>query len=91
MAAWPAVALVGSYELLMMVIRNAQAPAGEQDEAAHPDDLATDPLHEEAMQVFANDLAANAFPLCVQSVLGSRSDSRGAQRIRGYLAAINAA
>src|SRR6201987_873996 len=27
-AAWPAVALVGSYELLMMVIRGSQAPTG---------------------------------------------------------------
>jgi hypothetical protein len=27
MAAWPAVALVGSYELLMMIIRGAQVPA----------------------------------------------------------------
>jgi hypothetical protein len=26
-AAWPAVALVGSYELLMMVIRSSQVPA----------------------------------------------------------------
>jgi hypothetical protein len=26
-AAWPAVALVGSYELLMVIIRSAQAPA----------------------------------------------------------------
>ena len=32
-AAWPAVALVGSYELLMMIIRDAQVPAdkGERD------------------------------------------------------------
>ena len=27
-AAWPAVALVGSYELLMVIIRSGQAPAG---------------------------------------------------------------
>jgi Protein of unknown function (DUF2637) len=27
-AAWPAVALVGSYELLMVIIRSAQVPAG---------------------------------------------------------------
>lgn len=28
-AAWPAVALVGNYELLMMIIRGAQQPAGD--------------------------------------------------------------
>src|SRR6202046_2799820 len=31
-AAWPAVALVGSYELLMMVIRGSQLPAGRKPE-----------------------------------------------------------
>ena len=32
MAAWPAVALVGPYELLMMVIRNSQVPSSEKSE-----------------------------------------------------------
>jgi hypothetical protein len=37
-AAWPAVALVGSYELLMMVIRGSQAaPGGITDNADNPD------------------------------------------------------
>src|SRR5580658_5378622 len=43
-AAWPAVALVGSYELLMMVIRNSQVSAG--DVAATED--AADPLQGQA-------------------------------------------
>jgi hypothetical protein len=39
-AAWPAVALVGSYELLMMVIRGSQAaPGGITDNADNPDPL----------------------------------------------------
>jgi hypothetical protein len=39
-AAWPAVALVGSYELLMMVIRASQAaPGGMTDSANDPDPL----------------------------------------------------
>ena len=37
-AAWPAVALVGSYELLMMVVRGSQAaPGGITDNADNPD------------------------------------------------------
>src|SRR3984885_11903939 len=41
-AAWPAVALVGSYELLMMVIRTSQAPAGREPDTEHD----ADPLQE---------------------------------------------
>ena len=33
-AAWPAAALVGSYELLMMVIRSSQAQADDSSEGA---------------------------------------------------------
>src|ERR1700729_4171190 len=48
-AAWPAVALVGSYELLMMVIRSSQAvPDGLSDSANIPD-----PLGEQAVEIFA--------------------------------------
>jgi len=39
-AAWPAVALVGSYELLMVVIHNSQEPTGRATEIG-PDTLAT--------------------------------------------------
>ena len=43
-AAWPAVALVGSYELLMMVIRGSQAaPAGIAGSADNPDPYADEP------------------------------------------------
>ncbi len=39
-AAWPTVALVGSYELLMMIIRSSQAvPDGISDGADNPDPL----------------------------------------------------
>jgi Protein of unknown function (DUF2637) len=59
-AAWPAVALVGSYELLMVIIRGAQAPAA----ALRPHDGAsvTDPLEEQAAEVFAAELAADSVP-----------------------------
>src|ERR1700756_2260754 len=59
MAAWPAVALVGSYELLMMVIRTAQAPTGTSSDARLS---MPDPLQERAAQVFADDLAADRVP-----------------------------
>ncbi len=52
--AWPAVALVGGYELLMVIIRSAQAHASAADV---PD---ADPL--QAAQVFANDLVADHLP-----------------------------
>ena len=58
-AAWPAVALVGSYELLMMIIRGAQVPADVTAVAGlpgRPPDA--DPLQMQVAQVFADDLAA---------------------------------
>jgi hypothetical protein len=84
-AAWPAVALVGSYELLMMIIRGAQtvtvAPR-------LPDGVSVaDPLGEHAAVVFAADLAADRVP----SVRAIRSalhvGQPRAQRLREYLAA----
>jgi hypothetical protein len=48
-AAWPAVALMGSYELLTMVIRNSQATSG-----GAPDKTAAgDPLQELVAEMFA--------------------------------------
>src|SRR5580658_8523856 len=47
--AWPAVALVGSYEFLMMVIRNSQVPADGTSETDHN----MDPLQEQATLAFA--------------------------------------
>ena len=58
-AAWPAVALVGSYELLMMIIRGAQVPADVTAVAGlpgRPPDA--DPLQMQVAQVIADDLAA---------------------------------
>ena len=48
-AAWPAVALVGSYELLMMIIRSAQLPGTETALGGAPECMpATDPLQTQA-------------------------------------------
>lgn len=57
-AAWPAVALVGSYELLMMVIRSSQVHAGGAPETEND----ADPLQEQAAELFADDLAADRVP-----------------------------
>jgi hypothetical protein len=81
-AAWPAVALVGSYELLMMVIRNSQASAG----GATACENDADPLHQQAAEVFAEQLAAARVP----SVRAIRAELKVgqvlAQRLRDSLA-----
>jgi hypothetical protein len=82
-AAWRAVALVGSYELLMMVVGSSQAaPHGLSDGADIPH-----PLQEQAAEVFADDLPADRLP----SVRAIRAQlhvgQSGAQRLREYLAA----
>jgi hypothetical protein len=80
--AWPAVALVGSYELLMMVIRSSQAiPHGTPGSPGVPD-----PLQEQAAEIFANELAADRVP----SVRAIRAQLHvgqpRAQRLREHLA-----
>jgi len=58
-AAWPAVVLVGSYELLMMIIRSAQLTEPSTAPGTMPD---TDPLQVQAAQAFAVELAAGRVP-----------------------------
>ena len=82
-AAWPAVAPVGSYELLMMVIRSSQAvPDALSGSADNPD-----PLGEQAVEIFADQLAADRVP----SVRAIRAQLHVGQprapRLRDYLAA----
>jgi hypothetical protein len=82
-AAWPAVALVGSYELLMMVIRGSQAvPGGAPGSADVPD-----PLQEQAAQVFAGHLAADRIPSIRAIRAQLHVGQPRAQRLRDYLAA----
>jgi Protein of unknown function (DUF2637) len=86
-AAWPAVALVGSYELLMMVIRSSQLSAVARFEG-EPE---ADPLQEQAAEVFAEHLTADTVP----SVRAIRAQLHvgqpRAQRLRDYLASVTAA
>lgn len=82
-AAWSAVALVGSHELLMMVIHSSQAaPDGVLGKAEAPD-----PLQEQAAAVFASLLTADRVP----SVRAIRAQFHvgqpRAQRLRDHLAA----
>jgi hypothetical protein len=82
-AAWPAVALAGSYDLLMLVIRSSQAvPHGASGRAGIPD-----PLQEQAAEMLADQLAADRVP----SVRAIRAQLHvgqpRAQRLREYLAA----
>jgi uncharacterized protein DUF2637 len=81
-AAWPAVALVGSYELLMLIIRSSQVLAGRAPETEND----ADPLQEQAAELFAGDLAADRVP----SVRAIRAQLHvgqpRAQRLRDYLA-----
>ena len=81
-AAWPAVALVGCYELLMLVIRNSQVPM----DCTPVTDHGTDPLRERAAELFAGQLAVDRVP----SVRAIRAELHvgqpRAQRLRNYLA-----
>jgi hypothetical protein len=89
-AAWPAIALVGSYELFMTIIRGARQPGDRGSGAGHvPDAVSgTDPLRVQAAEVFAADVAAGRVP----SIRAIRSRLRvgqpRAQQVRAYLAAV---
>jgi hypothetical protein len=87
-AAWPAVALVGSYELLMMIIRSTSctpATAAHEVPGRVPD---ADPLAVQATEVFAGELAADRVP----SVRAIRAQLHvgqpRAQRVQAHLAAL---
>ena len=83
-AAWPAVALVGSYELLMMIIRDAQAPA--QARLGPGDVLDADSLQVQAARVFADDLATDQIPSVRAIRAALRVGQPRAQRLREFLA-----
>ena len=89
-AAWPAIALVGSYELFMTIIRGARQPDGRVSGADYASGAVsgTDPLRVQAAGVFAADVAAGRVP----SIRAIRSRLRvgqsRAQQVRAYLAAL---
>ena len=83
-AAWPAVALIGSYELLIMVIRGSQVSVSGPSETGHD----ADPLQERAAQLFADHLAEDRVP-SVRTIRAQLHVGQSrAQRLRDYLAAL---
>ena len=84
--AWPAVALAGSYELLMIIIRRAQVA---EDASISPDDmLKADPLQEHAAQLFADDLSADRLPSIRAIRAQLHVGQPRARRVRAYLAVL---
>jgi hypothetical protein len=84
-AAWPAVALIGSYELLMMVIRSAQVSTRGMSETGH----IADPLQEQAARLFAEQLSADRIPSVHTIRAMLHVGQPRAQRLRDYLAAVS--
>jgi hypothetical protein len=83
--AWPAIALVGSYELLMVMIRSDQTPP--VTPSAYDDGFAADPLGERATAVFAAELAADRVPSIRAIRAALHVGQPRAQRLREYLSA----
>jgi hypothetical protein len=82
-AAWPAIALVGCYELLMMVIRSSQAVTGGMPRSGAN---TPDPLGEQAAEIFAGQLAADRVPSIRAIRAQLHVGQPRAQRLRDYLA-----
>jgi hypothetical protein len=85
-AAWPAVALVGSYELLMMVIRSSQVSTDDVPEA----EPTVDPLQDQAAELFAEVLAADRIPLIRAIRAQLHVGQPRAHRVRAHRAALTA-
>jgi mRNA interferase RelE/StbE len=88
-AAWPAVALVGSYELLMMIIRGAQSSgvaAGTPSVRPAPEQVA-DSLQARAAEEFAGHIAAGAVPSIRVIRATLHVGEPRAQQVRAHLAA----
>jgi hypothetical protein len=87
--AWPAVALVGSYELLMVIIRSAQVPAGGGAASVVTDTAPGDgPVQAKAGQAFADEVAAGRVPSVRAIRARLHVGQPRAQRIRAHLAAL---
>jgi hypothetical protein len=86
-AAWPAVALVGSYELLMMIIRSDQVQPAASEALEIRD---ADPIQDQAAQLFADDLAADRVPSVRIIQARLHVGQPRAQRVRAYLATLTA-
>jgi hypothetical protein len=87
-AAWPAVALVGSYELLMMIVRGVQQPVGDVSPATVEASAGVpDALRVLACEEFADDVAAGRMPSIRTIRARLHVGQPRAQLVRAYLAA----
>jgi hypothetical protein len=85
-AAWPAVALVGSYELLMMIIRGAQSDSAVPVVADTSDTMPPiDPLRARAAEEFADEVAAGRKPSIRAVRAKLHVGQPRAQQVQAYL------
>ena len=90
-AAWPAVALVGSYELLMMIIRGTQQLTGDASpETKEASAGVPDTLQARAAEEFADDVTAGRMPSIRTIRARLHVGQPRAQLVRAYLATLAA-
>ena len=87
-AAWPAVALVGSYELLMVIIRSGQVSASLTAGPGASGAPSGDPLQAQAAEEFAGEVAAGRVPSVRVIRTRMHVGQPRAQRVRAYLAVL---
>jgi Protein of unknown function (DUF2637) len=88
-AAWPAVALVSSYELLMVIIRSGQVPAGTAAGPGASGAPGDGPLQAQAAEAFAGEVAAGRVPSVRMIRARLYVGQPRAQRVRAYLTALS--
>ena len=88
-ASWPAVALVGSYELLMVIIRSGQVPAGTVAGPGAMRAPGDDPLQTQAAEEFAGEVGAGRVPSVRVIRAQLHVGQPRAQRVRAYLTALS--
>jgi hypothetical protein len=88
-AAWPAVALVGSYELLMVIIHSAQTPVGAPAGSGTSSAAGGDPLQAQAAGEFAGEVAARRVPSVRMIRARLHVGQPRVQRVRAYLTALS--
>jgi Protein of unknown function (DUF2637) len=87
--AWPAVALVGSYELLMVIIRGIQQLTGDgSPETKEASAGVPDTLQVRAAEEFADDVAGGRMPSIRAIRATLRVGQPRAQLVRAYLATL---
>jgi len=87
--AWPAVALLGSYELLMMIVRSAQAPADTEAKSGTFSAAGDDPLEALAAEESAGEVAVRRVPSVRTIRTRLHVGQPRAQRVRAYLTVLS--